>query len=46
MITAETKNKDGCYTIEREFLNRISITELIGRIIKAHVSEVADQEAV
>lgn len=30
------------YTVEREFLNRFSIQELIARIIRAHFHTAAD----
>lgn len=43
---SEVESNQGCYTIEREFLAQISITELINRIIRAHISEDADQAAV
>jgi len=32
------KGKDLCYTIEREFLGQISVTELLSRIIRAHIA--------
>ena len=34
------------YTIEREFLAKITVTELINRIIQAHVKEQTGKEAV
>ncbi|MBD5096684.1 MAG: hypothetical protein HDT40_06745 [Lachnospiraceae bacterium] len=34
------------YTIEREFLSKITVTELINRIIQAHVKEQTGKEAV
>lgn len=39
------KDKNDSYIIEREFMSQISITELISRIIKAHVSLAIEQEA-
>lgn len=43
--------KDGkqetiCYTIEREFLAKITVAELINRIIQPHVKEQTGKEAV
>lgn len=43
---AESTKNNGSYIIEREFLAQISITELVSRIIRAHASEAASQEAV
>lgn len=33
------KEEKECYTVEREFLNKISIEELISRIIKSHLAD-------
>lgn len=41
----DKKKTDTAYTIEREFLAKISIAEFINRIVYAH-AEAADQEAV
>lgn len=34
------------YTIEREFLAKINITELVSRIIQAHIKNNAENERI
>jgi len=34
------------YTIEREFLAKITVTELVNRIIQTHIKEQAEKEVV
>ena len=33
-----------CYTIEREFLAKITVTELVNRIIQTHAKKAAEKE--
>lgn len=40
------RQKAICYTIEREFLAKITVTELINRIIQTHAKEQAEKETV
>lgn len=43
---SEEKQEKGChnYIVEREFLNRISVTELISRIIQSHSAHILRKE--
>ena len=34
------------YTIEREFLSKITVTELVNRIIQTHIKEQTEKEVV
>ena len=34
------------YTIEREFLAKITVTELVNRIIQTHIKKATEKEAV
>ncbi len=34
------------YTIEREFLAKITVTELVNRIIQTHVKKLSEKEVV
>lgn len=35
-----------CYTIEREFLAKITVAELVNRIIQTHIKEQTEKEVV
>ena len=40
------KQKTTRYTIEREFLAKITVAELVNRIIQTHVKEQKEKEVV
>lgn len=40
------KQKTIRYTIEREFLAKITVTELVNRIIQTHVKKQSEKEVV